>query len=104
MKQGLRTGDFQGPGDGQGWPRVLLYQLRCYYIVMRRPKISTTLYLEAEQLEELRAQSSRTQVPVAVTIRRAIERELARTRAARLIDSLSVVERAVLARMVGVLP
>lgn len=40
-------------------------------------KTSTTLYLEEQQLEELRALSARQRVPMAVLIREALRRMLA---------------------------
>jgi hypothetical protein len=79
---------------------------------MTRRKISTTVYLDREQADALRARAARTGVPQAAIIRRAIDRELAPAPinaldvvaklAPEFFKSLSPAETVLVARMWGV--
>ena len=80
---------------------------------MARRKVSTSVYLDPEQVNELRARTQRTGEPYAAIIRRAIDRELRPSPISRLealvhapggaefLDNLSPLESVVFAGMVG---
>lgn len=94
--------------------QMLLYQHRCYYIVMPRRKFSTTIYLTVHQRDTLRSRSNRSGVPVAELVRRAIDRDLGPATIDPLsvvahacpdfLDSLTPIEQVIFAQMVGVTP